>query len=448
MSNYRGYGDVAFNYDWAQRKTATPVTIGTVHFIAERYGFRGGPPRVDLMAKASANDNLVEASASSDDPDNRRLSRWPQLTRRGADIFKMPPAGMLVPDWLRDKGFTIVLAQRGTGKTVLTVSLALSVASDSDWMGEQVKSDFYAVYLCGEDAENTVAHVEAWCKRYNKGEVPERFTFISDVPDLTSANDCKALAEHIRTFVPVGARAVIIVDTWQRATSRAQDGQNSDRDMALAVENLEALAREFDGPALGCFHPPKAVATTVLGSSVTENTSTGIWLLTATEAGLKLEVTRIKGPGLGNFKYLSHEKVLLGRYDEFGRQATGVVATCIGGTVSDSDPREAEKAARQAVFNATVSLLNGGIAVVRGNGAGQKPADVAKVVREAYNIRMDGRAALAHLNALEREGRLIYVQADKNRRIKAGYHLPSAVVSAESSAESVPKAIPNDAEGF
>lgn len=424
MSNYRGYGDVAFNYDWAQRKTTTPVTIGTVHFIAERYGFRGGPPCVDLMAKASANDNLVEASASSGDPDNPRLSRWPQLTRHGADIFKMPPAGMLVPDWLRDKGFTIVLAQRGTGKTVVTVSLALSVASDSDWMGEQVKSDFYAVYLCGEDAENTVAHVEAWCKRHNKGEVPERFYFISDVPDLTSASDCKALAEHIRTFVPIGARAVIIVDTWQRATSRAQDGQNSDRDMALAVENLEALAREFDGPALGCFHPPKAVATTVLGSSVTENTSTGIWLLTTTEAGLKLEVTRIKGPGLGNFKYLSHEKVLLGRHDEFGRQATGVVATCIGGTVSDTDPREAEKAARQAVFSATVSLLNGGIAVVRGNGAGQKPADVAKVVRETYSIRMDGRAALAHLNALEREGRLVYVQADKNRRVKAGYKLP------------------------
>jgi hypothetical protein len=421
MSSYRGYGDVAFNYEWAQRKTGTPVTIGTVYFIAERHGFRGGPPRVDLVAKATANDNLVDSTARSEATENPRVNRWPNLTRFGADIFKMPPAGMLVPDWLRDKGFTIVLAQRGTGKTVLTVGLALSVASDSSWMGEPVKPGFHVFYLCGEDAENTVAHVEAWCRRQNGGVVPERFRFISDVPDLTSASDCKALAEHIRTFVPLGERAVIIVDTWQRATSRAQDGQNSDRDMALAVENLEALAREFNGPALGCFHPPKAVTTTVMGSSVTENTSTGIWLLTGEEAGLKLEVTRIKGPGLGNYKYLSHEKVSLGRYDEFGRQATGVVATCIGGTVTNVDPLQAEKSARLAVLNATLGLLDQGIAIVRGNGAGQKPADVARVVRETYNIRMDGRAALVHLNALEREGRLIYVQADKNRRIRAGY---------------------------
>lgn len=448
MSNYRGYGDVAFNYDWAQRRTGTPVTIGTVHFIAERYGFRGGPPRVDLMAKANANDNLGETSEVADAFDISRLSRWPSLTRRGADIFKMPPAGMLVPDWLRDKGFTIVLAQRGTGKTVLTVSLALSVASDSDWMGERVKSGFYSVYLCGEDAENTVSHVEAWCKRHNGGAVPERFTFISDVPDLTSANDCKALAEHIRKFVPVGKRAVIIVDTWQRATSRAQEGQNSDRDMAQAVENLEALAREFNGPALGCFHPPKAVTTTVMGSSVTENTSTGIWLLTSEAAGLKLEVTRIKGPGLGNFKYLSHEKVLLGRYDEFGRQTTGVVAICIGGTQSDVDPREAERAARQAVLNVTLGLLDRGIAVVKWGGAGQKPRDVAKAVWETYHIRIDGKATLDHLSALEREGKLEYVQADKNRRGRAGFRRPAVAARAENTVEGLPKATPNDAEDF
>lgn len=448
MSNYRGYGDVAFNYDWAQRKTATPVTIGTVHYIAERYGFRGGPPRVDLMAKASVNDNLVGPSNATDAIRNPRLSRWPQLTRRGADIFKMPPAAMLVPEWLRDKGFTIVLAQRGTGKTVLTVGLALSVATDSDWMGERVKPGFYSVYLCGEDAENTVSHVEAWCKRHNGDEVPGRFIFISDVPDLTNAEDCKALAEHIRSLVPRTERAVIIVDTWQRATSRAQDGQNGDRDMAMAVENLEALAREFNGPALGCFHPPKAVTTTVMGSTIIENTSTGIWLLSNGEAGLKLEVIRIKGPGLGNFKYVSRDEVPLGRHDEFGRQATGVVATCIGGTQADSDPREAERSARLAVLNATLSLLDRGIAVVRGNGNGQKPADVAKVVREKYNIRMDGRATLAHLSALEREGKLEYVQADKNRRISAGYRRPTMTVRAESPAENSPKAIPNDAEGL
>jgi hypothetical protein len=348
MSNYRGYSDVAFNYDWAQRKTGAPVTIGTVHFIAERHGFRGGPPRVDLMAKAIANDNLV-APIALPISDESRESRWPKLTLRGTEIFDMPPAKMLIPGWLRDTGFTAILAQRGTGKTVLSVDVALSMATDRDWMGEPVTQGFHAVYLCGEDQANTAQHIEAWCKRHSGGHAPnpERFTFITGVPDLMNAEDCACLVKHIRTFVPQEMRAVIVVDTWQRATSAARDGQNSDRDMAQAVENLEAVAREFGGPAIACFHPPKDAKITVMGSSVIENASTGIWHLSNTDAGLKVEVTRIKGAGLNNYKYLSHDTVMLDRCDERGQRLTGVVATYVGGNLSNTlNARELERAAQ------------------------------------------------------------------------------------------------------
>jgi hypothetical protein len=442
---YMGYSDVAYNYDWAQGKTGKPVSIGTVYKIAEQDGFRGGPPRVDLMAMACANDNLVEGAILAASVEIERGSRWPKLTRRGAEILEMRPAGMLVPDWLRDKGFTIILAQRGTGKTVLAVDLALSIAAGRDWMAEPVAQGFHAVYLCGEDQENTAAHITAWCKRHSSGVVPDRFTFIDDVPDLTSGPDCVALAKHVRSFVPVGQRAVIVADTWQRATSRAKDGQNNDRDMAQAVENLESLAREFDGPAIGCFHPPKADKTTVHGSSVTENTSTGIWLLTNEAAGLKLEVTRIKGPGLGNYKYLAHEKVALGRYDAFGRPQTGMVAVYVGGNQTVAlDRKEMGRAARQAVLAIALELIGQGVSVVRGNGNGQTPRDVAEAVRQRYGFRLDKRTVLDHLSALEREGKLIYVAADKNRRTKAGFQRGDA----ESSAESLPKAVPNDTEGI
>jgi hypothetical protein len=182
---------------------------------------------------------------------------------------------------------------------------------------------------------------------------------------------------------------------------------------------------------------------------VIENSSTAIWHLSNTDAGLKLEVTRIKGAGLGNRKYLAHEAVRLDRRDERGQPLTGLVATYVGGNLSNAlEAREAEKAARQAVLNTVLGLIDQGIPVVRANGSGHKPDDVAVAVNERYNLRLTKRDVSKHLAALERAGKLVYVRADKNHKdIKAGFRPSSgSTVPAESSAESPPKAIPKDAE--
>lgn len=432
---YQGYDDVARNYHWATGDADHPAGIGSLFKIAEGYGFRGGPPRVRLL-------DLAQSSEQVDGVATTQVSRWAKLTRRGAQLMQTPPAGMVIPGWLRDKGFTIVLAQRGTGKTLVAVDMSLCIATNQKWMGEPISSGFHVVYLCGEDQENTAAHIAAWCARHNSSEVPDRFTFIEDVPDLTSSDDCAALAEHIRTLVPQNSRVVIVADTWQRATSKARDGQNSDHDMAAAVENLEDLAKTFRGPAIGCFHPPKHKDDTVLGSSVTENTSTGIWLLSKTDNGLKLEVTRLKGRGLGNYKYLRLEEVKLGRRDDFGFEITGGLVVHIGGTLPNAmEQADWDQLEREAVRAAAFTLIDKGIQLVRSNGTGQKPQDVAKMVLEKTGLLIDKRKVLAHLNALERDGVLTYVEANKNSRIKAGFR-PASDVVAESFAEGVPKSIP------
>lgn len=426
VPGYKGYADVAMNYDWAKGESDNPVGVGTLWEIAKGHGFQGGPPRLDLM-------EMLDSAVENGRPDfiapffeTAPNSRWPQLTRRGKQILEIQPAGMVVHGWLRDKGFTALLAQRGCGKTLVSVGLALSIATDRKWMGEPTSQDFYVIYLCGEDQENTCAHIEAWCKRFNRGEIPARFIFIEDVPDLMNTLDCQSLIKHVRSEIPSNARAVIIADTWQRATSRATEGQNSDRDMAAAVQNLEEIGKAFRGPAIGCFHPPKAdkATSTIHGSGVVENTSTGIWTLSDTDAGLKLEVVRIKGQGLGNFKYLSLEEVPLGRQDAFGRELTGAVVAYVGGTMlSQLDRNEKESAERAAVLTAALELIDKGIGLVRGNGSGQKPKDLAKVLRER-GLRIEASAVLVHLNALQREGTLVYVDANKNSRAKAGFQRP------------------------
>jgi hypothetical protein len=447
--NYEGYEDVERTY-CSGKGSADPVTVGTIYRIARKNGFQGGPPRVDLTAMAFANDNF-RASIMLSSVDEPHESRWPKLTFRGDEIFNMPPATALIPGWLRDMGVTFLLAQRGTGKTVLAVDVALSMATDRDWMGEPVTQGLHAVFVAGEDVENTAQHVMAWCKYHNGGKVPDRFALIGDVPDLMDPEDCPALAKHLRTFVPEGKRAVVFVDTWQRATSMAPDGQNSDRDMGIAVKRVEALARQLGGPVVCCCHPPKdaRVTATVMGSSVIENASTGIWHLTKENAGLKLEVNRIKGAGLGNYKHLDHKMVMLDRCDERGQRLTGLVATYVGGNRSHVlDAREAERAARQAVLNTVLDLFNRGIMVMKTGGGGRKPRDVAVAVKKQYGHDLTARQVSDHLVALEDEGLLKYVWADKNHKdIKAGFRPSSgSIVPAESSAESPPKAIPNSAE--
>lgn len=440
-ASYRGYDDVADSYSWAKGNVARPVTIGSLALVAHRHDFQGGPPRVRLMELA--NDNFWPEDTAEDVASNR----WAKLIRQGQAIFEMPPAGMVVPGWLRDRGFTGILAGRGTGKTVVAVGLCLSIASEKRWMGEPVASGYYVVYLCGEDQENTAAHIEAWCRKYNGGRVPPRFVFFEDVPDLLNPADCDKLTAHLKTIIPEGSNAVIVADTWQRATSAAKDGQNSDRDMAAAAASLEAIAKAFNGLAIACFHPPKGErqtnAPSIHGSAIIENTSTGIWTLATDDGGLKLEVTRIKGPGLGNFKRVRLESAGLGRSDAFGSELTGNVAVHEGGVMSGLASRaEREDSERQCVLEATYALIDQGIGLVKTNGGGQKPADVAVMLKQRYGMVLDKRKVLEHLNTLQRQGHLEYVDSNRNSRVKAGFRRPTNT-HVEKAAEIVPKAIPN-----
>jgi hypothetical protein len=435
-SSYRGYEDVKATFDWADSRKQHSVGIGTLWKIAKSYGYSGGAPRVSLVELA---ENQIAATGEVVEPvgDNR----WAALGRREESIRNMPPAKFLIPGWLRDVGVHILLAQRGTGKTVVSIDIALRLATNGHWMMEETAPGYHCVYLCGEDQENTAAHIMAWCDRYNGGRIPEQFTFFMDTPDLTSAKDCGDLADYLRQQIPEGQRVVLFVDTWQRATSKAKEGQNSDRDMAEAMENLEALGRMFSGPVVGCFHPPKADKSTTHGSAVTENASTAIWHLTRSEADgrggeMKLEVTRIKGRGLENYKHLRLEEVELKRKDELGRALTGAVAVHVGGTMQsllDHDQRA--QLEREAVLAAVRELAFKGIRVVRSNGNGQKPRDVASAVKAREGLSLTSRRVLEILGAAEREGILRYVHAHKNQRVQAGFRFADEA-DVESAAES------------
>ncbi|MGD2132791.1 MAG: bifunctional DNA primase/polymerase [Maricaulaceae bacterium] len=274
-------------------------------------------------------------------------SRLDAITHRGGAIFRRGRRREYVaPAWLPAHGLVALLAKRSGGKSTVMLDLALRLAAGMDWQGWPLAEGWAAVYACGEDDEGAEENIRAWCRRHGVDAPPPDFIFLDGAPDLLSADDAREWAEHARRVVG-DRRAVLFLDTWQRATARG--GQNKDEDMQRAVHHAEALATALRGPCVAAFHPPKHDDRVVTGSAVIENSTTAIWRLSEEGIGRRLEVTRIKGKGVGNYRLFRLEEVGLGERDDFGRERSGVVATLLGGVAADAARDEHREAVAHAV---------------------------------------------------------------------------------------------------
>jgi hypothetical protein len=241
---------------------------------------------------------------------------------------------MIVPEWLMAHGLTAVNAKRGQGKSIMMIDLACQIAlkedgDDRTWMGQPIADGWKVIYICGEDDVGLEENLRAWMKYHDK-ELPEdRFAVMAGTVDLMSADSVKAWTQFLYDNFSQ-ERTVIFVDTWQRASSRG--GQNKDEDMQMAVHHVEAMAKSLGGPVVAAFHPPKDGSKTLLGSSVLENSTTGIWDIEDSNGARKLSVSRIKGKGIGNYVLFDVHEVDLDEQDDFGKQRSGAIAKRLGGT--------------------------------------------------------------------------------------------------------------------
>jgi hypothetical protein len=201
-----------------------------------------------------------------------------------------------------------------------------------------VKPGFHVVYGALEDAAGAVENVRAWCKEHNR-TVPERFHLIDEPFNLMRAEDVERWSREIQRRLN-GARAVVVLDTWGRAISRAEHGTNNDAEMRTANANGEQLARDCRGPLVSAAHPPKDIerVDTVRGSGVQEDDSAAIWVLrshredrngkpvklTALHEERRFVVERIKGSPAKPIVF-QLKKVDLGETDELGQPRSGVV---------------------------------------------------------------------------------------------------------------------------
>lgn len=237
----------------------------------------------------------------------------------------------IIPEWVLAHGYTIMLAKRACGKTTFMMDMALRAATDMDWHGLPIKEGLVSIYLCGEDDLGLTEQYKAWVQMHDIEPESDRLVIMAGIVDIMDANDTAKWTEHLMKIVG-NRKAIVFLDTWQRANARGN--QNDDGDVQIAVQHVEAMAKSLNGPAIVACHPPKndESALTVIGSSLMENASAGILTITDVNNGKEIKVTRIKGKGYGNYRVMKFEELKLGEMDEFGQERTGVVPLKIAGT--------------------------------------------------------------------------------------------------------------------
>ncbi len=255
---------------------------------------------------------------------------------------------------LPSHGVTFVVARRSDGKTLTVLDLGLCLATDRDWLVYATERGRTFVYCCGEDLEGALQNLHALYQR--EGMDPDdktpRFIFIPAVPNLLDEYETKAFINSVRKLLPAGAKPVIAIDTWQRATKDAP--MNDDVAMQKGMHNAELIGRELNCPVLIPAHPPKGSNNlSVAGSSVVENGSVALWYMKKPERAPKgkqwgkldreIRVDRIKGPGFDtvSFVRITKRKILdkdgNELKDNLGRPLTGAVLTPIEGPTETAD---------------------------------------------------------------------------------------------------------------
>jgi RecA-family ATPase len=173
----------------------------------------------------------------------------------------------------------------------------------------------------------------------------------------------------------------------------------------LCKQVFAGLCREFDVTILANAHPSKA----------SMNDGTGYSGSTAWNNAVRNRLTFEREKEGGPARLLKVAKYNYGPEPELRLYLNG--RTFATAAEAGRTPQQE----RAGVLEAALRILDNGTAIVRGNGSGQKPKDVAEVVVENSGFRLTSAQVLAHLNALEREGVLQYRDSDKNKHSKAGF---------------------------
>jgi hypothetical protein len=172
----------------------------------------------------------------------------------------------LIANQIETPSTGLIFGDPSAGKSFQGVSLALAVATGTQWMGKKAKQGI-AVYFAGEGRQGIQRRISAW-KAYYKLDLPKNMMWVSERRLEFSAASLKISAAELASIRECTGQpiALIIVDTLARHMPNASD-ENSARDMGGFINACDWLRDQFNCVVAVVHHSGKSNKDNSRGSS-------------------------------------------------------------------------------------------------------------------------------------------------------------------------------------
>ena len=170
--------------------------------------------------------------------------------------FSDPLGGSFIPPRYSVKGWiyldtlTEIFGDPESGKSLIALSMSLSIANGFDWSGCRVKPG-QTFYIAGEGLPGIRCRIKAWCDE--TGGSTQHFHMLNSSVPLTQCDHAKALSEAIARQWDGFSPVTIVVDTLARNFGGDENGTT---DMGLFIANCDVYLRQpFQASVIVLHHP-------------------------------------------------------------------------------------------------------------------------------------------------------------------------------------------------
>ena len=205
----------------------------------------------------------LEQRVESELAELRQLRAAVRTTRlvHARDIENLPRPEFLIGDVVVRKSLPVLVGPPGSGKTLIALSMAASIATGFRWMGREVQTG-PVLYVAAEGSAGLGARVRAWKAEHGCALAPN-ILFLCEPASLAEPADVQKLLAEIELLPepPV----LVVIDTLSRCMAGLDE--NNQADMSRFVAGADEI-RERTGAAVLIVHHSNAAGDRERGSTV------------------------------------------------------------------------------------------------------------------------------------------------------------------------------------
>ena len=244
-----------------------------------------------------------------------------------SELMALPPQTWLVKGVIPQTGMGIVYGDSGSGKTFITIDLALSIARGLSWQACRIKQATGVLYVSAEGGGAMGGRLQAYAKHHDTDLSALPFGVVTVGLNLRGGDDQKVIdgCNEMRSRgVPIG---LIVLDTLNRTMGGGDE--NSSQDMGAYLDAVARVVEKTGAFVLVVHHSGKDAKKGARGHSSLRAAVDTELEVKAEGATQILKVTKSRD-GLTGIEYAYKREVVVVATDDELEPITSCVAIPLG----------------------------------------------------------------------------------------------------------------------